>query len=112
MPASLTPARARLGDFSPGITSRCFVTVEWNVVVPEPKPSSITTKVRAAGYHSDPAPMLAPLPIDSSIPQMITNLRGSGALVLVAPPGAGKTTRVPPAILRAGLLSKDHPNLV
>src|SRR5205823_3609665 len=28
------------------------------------------------------------------------------------PPGAGKTTRVPPAMLRAGLLSAGHPNLV
>ena len=31
-------------------------------------------------------------------------LRDRGTLVLVAPPGAGKTTRVPPALLAAGLL--------
>jgi ATP-dependent helicase HrpB len=32
--------------------------------------------------------------------------------VLVAEPGAGKTTRVPPAILRGDLLSQEHPNIV
>jgi ATP-dependent helicase HrpB len=53
-----------------------------------------------------------PLPIDTSLPQIIENLRQSRSLVLVAPPGAGKTTRVPPAILRAGLLPSEHPNLV
>src|SRR4051812_1629152 len=55
---------------------------------------------------------MTPLPIDSSLPEITARLRESRSLVLVAPPGAGKTTRVPPAILRAGLLSADHPNLV
>src|ERR1019366_10327393 len=48
---------------------------------------------------------MVPLPIDASLPEIIANLRESRSLVLVAPPGAGKTTRVPPAILRANLLS-------
>jgi ATP-dependent helicase HrpB len=53
------------------------------------------------------------LPIDEVLGDVVGRLRdGSRSLVLVAPPGAGKTTRVPPAILRAGLLSKEHPNLV
>jgi ATP-dependent helicase HrpB len=52
------------------------------------------------------------LPIDSVLPELTAALRGSRNLVLVAPPGAGKTTRVPPAILAAGLLSPEHPNLV
>ena len=52
------------------------------------------------------------LPIDDVLPQITEHLRTSRNLVLVAPPGAGKTTRVPPAILRADLLSKEHPNLV
>jgi ATP-dependent helicase HrpB len=47
------------------------------------------------------------LPIDASLDQIIDQLK-SGLLVLIAPPGAGKTTRVPPAILRSGLLSDDH----
>src|SRR5215213_2554637 len=55
---------------------------------------------------------MTPLPIDASIPEIVARLKESRSLVLVAPPGAGKTTRVPPAILRAGLLSADHPNLV
>src|SRR6516162_5594231 len=52
------------------------------------------------------------LPIDPALPQIVERLRQSRSLVLVAPPGAGKTTRVPPAILRAGLLSAEHPNLI
>lgn len=52
------------------------------------------------------------LPIDPELPGIITRVRESRALVLVAEPGAGKTTRVPPALLRAGLLSAEHPNLV
>src|ERR671916_1249503 len=55
---------------------------------------------------------MTPLPIDRFLPEVVDRLRGSRSLVLVAPPGAGKTTRVPPAILRAGLLSAEHPNLV
>ena len=52
------------------------------------------------------------LPIDAHLPQIVEAVRRSRALVLVAPPGAGKTTRVPPAILQARLLDGEHPNLV
>lgn len=55
---------------------------------------------------------MTPLPIDQVLPQIVGSLRSSRGLVLVAPPGAGKTTRVPPAIVRAGLLPADNPNLV
>jgi ATP-dependent helicase HrpB len=55
---------------------------------------------------------MIPLPIDRYLPEVVDKLRRSRSLVLVAPPGAGKTTRVPPAILRGGLLSKEHPNIV
>src|SRR5437762_13432616 len=55
---------------------------------------------------------MTPLPIDASLPEIVERVKASRPLVLVAEPGAGKTTRVPPAILRAGLLGKDHPNLV
>src|SRR5918997_1277725 len=55
---------------------------------------------------------MSPLPIDSSLPEIVEALRRQRSRVLVAPPGAGKTTRVPPAVLRAGLLSAAHPNLV
>ncbi len=43
------------------------------------------------------------LPIDDAIPDLIEALTASGRAVLQAPPGAGKTTRVPLAILDAGL---------
>jgi ATP-dependent helicase HrpB len=36
-----------------------------------------------------------PLPIDAALPELISALRARNAAVLVAPPGAGKTTRVP-----------------
>src|SRR5579862_526493 len=42
------------------------------------------------------------LPIDGLIPQIITTLRESRDLIIEAAPGAGKTTRVPPALLELG----------
>ena len=36
-----------------------------------------------------------PLPIDEALPELTAALRADSAAVLVAPPGAGKTTRVP-----------------
>jgi ATP-dependent helicase HrpB len=39
------------------------------------------------------------LPIDELIPEILHHLRSANTLVLEAPPGAGKTTRVPPALL-------------
>jgi ATP-dependent helicase HrpB len=38
---------------------------------------------------------IPPLPIDGVLPQLTAQMRGQNAAVLVAPPGAGKTTRVP-----------------
>lgn len=43
------------------------------------------------------------LPIDSLLPQIIATLHSSSALVIEAPPGAGKTTRVPSALLDGGV---------
>jgi ATP-dependent helicase HrpB len=39
------------------------------------------------------------LPVDSILPEIIDSLRRCPNLVIEAPPGAGKTTRVPPALL-------------
>lgn len=47
--------------------------------------------------------MPTPLPIDAVLPDVVRHLRTASSLVLRAPPGAGKTTRVPPALLDAGL---------
>lgn len=43
----------------------------------------------------------APLPIDAALPALAAALQGGTNAVLVAPPGAGKTTRVPLALLDA-----------
>ncbi len=43
------------------------------------------------------------LPIDDVLPDVLDALEASSCLVLRAPTGAGKTTRVPPALLDAGL---------
>src|SRR3954449_10429501 len=56
---------------------------------------------------------MTPLPIDPFLPEIVERVRTSRSLVLVAEPGAGKTTRVPPALLRADqLFSHEHPNIV
>ncbi|MBN2574959.1 MAG: ATP-dependent helicase HrpB [Deltaproteobacteria bacterium] len=39
------------------------------------------------------------LPIDPLLPEIVAGLARSASLVVEAPPGAGKTTRVPPALL-------------
>jgi len=44
-----------------------------------------------------------PLPIDPLLPRVVDLVRTRGAVVLRAETGAGKTTRVPPALLDAGL---------
>ncbi len=45
------------------------------------------------------------LPIDEALPGLIAAVRQAGQAVLQAPPGAGKTTRVPLALLAEGLVS-------
>ncbi len=45
----------------------------------------------------------SPLPIDEVLPEILGALREHASLVLRAPTGAGKTTRVPPALADAGL---------
>lgn len=44
------------------------------------------------------------LPIEDALPDLIQALRQQGRAVLQAPPGAGKTTRVPLALLEAGFI--------
>ena len=42
-----------------------------------------------------------PLPVDAILPEIIDSLKRFPNLVIEAPPGAGKTTRVPPALLKS-----------
>ncbi|MCB2155678.1 ATP-dependent helicase HrpB [bacterium] len=46
---------------------------------------------------------LSPLPIDEIVPDIVRSLRGRPNAVVVAPPGAGKTTRIPLAIAEANI---------
>jgi len=53
-----------------------------------------------------------PLPIDAALPDLTAALRGNTAAVLVAPPGAGKTTRVPLVLAREDWAQKARRILV
>ncbi len=48
------------------------------------------------------------LPIDDALPEILAALRAQACLVIEAPPGAGKTTRVPPALLDSGIVGAQH----
>ena len=54
-------------------------------------------------------PHRAPLPVDEALPGLLTWLQPAGrSAVVVAPPGSGKTTRVPPALLDGGLAGRGR----
>ena len=57
----------------------------------------------APSFLADKGEVKFDLPIDAVLPQVLDSLTTSGRVVLQAPPGAGKTTRTPLAILNAGL---------
>ena len=48
------------------------------------------------------------LPVDTVLPELIAALESHRAAVLTAPPGSGKTTRAPPALLDAGLAGEGR----
>src|ERR1700692_3730407 len=54
---------------------------------------------------------VSPLPLDAARPELTAALRAHNAAVLVAPPGAGKTTRVP-LVLAGEAWAKDRRILV
>src|SRR4051795_7375197 len=45
---------------------------------------------------------LASLPIDRVLPDVLKSLETNPSLILQAAPGTGKTTRVPPALMKFG----------
>ncbi|MFW5753069.1 MAG: ATP-dependent helicase HrpB, partial [Planctomycetota bacterium] len=51
------------------------------------------------------------LPIDGVVSEVFGALGSVGACVLTAPPGAGKSTRIPPALLDPRLLDPEHPQV-
>jgi len=54
----------------------------------------------------------ASLPVDASLPEVRAALASHRAAVVVAPPGTGKTTRVPPAVADAGRVVVLQPRRV
>src|SRR5690606_21023769 len=54
---------------------------------------------RARGIHAPMRAFASALPIDDTLPALTETLRRHNVAALVAPPGAGKTTRVPLALL-------------
>ena len=56
--------------------------------------------------------MLSPLPINPVVPEVRAHLAKRRAAVLVAGPGAGKTTRVPPALVGDGRVLVLQPRRV
>src|SRR5262245_60417614 len=52
------------------------------------------------------------LPVDAHIPEIVACVREHRAVVVTAPPGAGKTTRVPPALADDGPLILLQPRRV
>ena len=57
-------------------------------------------------------PPLAPLPVDAHVDRIVTAVRDRRGAVIVAPPGSGKTTRVPPALLALGRVILLQPRRV
>jgi len=62
----------------------------------------------ATGAAASRGSVTRPLPIDPLLPEIVDTLRSRARLVLRAPPGAGKTTRVPAALLDAGIANGKH----
>ncbi|MDX1584795.1 MAG: helicase-related protein, partial [Thermoanaerobaculia bacterium] len=56
--------------------------------------------------------MLERLPIDDLIPEIRSSLAGKRHLVIVSPPGSGKTTRVPPELVEDGRVVLLQPRRV
>ena len=100
---------------TPGLPWRLSAT-GWRLVV-------VVAVVVAAtgGWHGeivawgpiyDPPMSSLPLPIDERLGEIAALVAQHRRLVVVAPPGAGKTTRVPPALLDAGPLLLLQPRRV
>ena len=57
-------------------------------------------------------PSFAVLPVDAHIARIVETIRERRAAVIVAPPGSGKTTRVPPALVKLGRVILLQPRRV
>jgi ATP-dependent helicase HrpB len=50
----------------------------------------------------------APLPIDAILPAIVASLHAGRNVVVTSPPGSGKTTRIPAAMLESGLADRGE----
>lgn len=74
---------------------------------PRTSPSAVRVAASPGSCHLPTMPSdQIRLPIDDALPQLLAALRDRTAAVLVAPPGAGKTTRVPLVLLHEEWASK------
>lgn len=82
-----------------------------------PNPFQFSRRLQTCSLALDPGacfgdkqtmtqPRMPRLPIDDALPALLQALRETSRAVLQAPPGAGKTTKVPLAMLQAGLTSQ------
>lgn len=55
-----------------------------------------------------PRSSLIKLPIDGILPELLDHLEKNRSAILHASPGSGKTTRVPPALLRSSFIREDQ----
>src|SRR5439155_24102948 len=70
--------------------------------VPREKPARLLRARRHRRHLPGRRRCVIPLPIDSYIDRIVDGLRRARATVVTAAPGAGKTTRVPPALVVDG----------
>ena len=67
---------------------------------PERRQSAVALKGGSKPTKGQSPRYAAGLPIAALLPEVVSSLRAEPNLVLEAPPGAGKTTTVPLALLR------------
>src|SRR5256885_12920196 len=63
-------------------------------------PSSLSSALRFVAIMQ--TQVQAPLPIDPHVDPILEHIRAQRTAVIVAPPGSGKTTRIPPALTALG----------
>ena len=79
-----------------------FIPPKLSHVKTHPPQTNRKPTVDARDFLADKGEVKFALPIDAVLPQVLDCLTQSGRVVLQAPPGAGKTTRTPLAILESG----------
>ena len=79
-----------------------FIPPKLSHVKTHPPQTNRKPTVDARDFLADKGGVKFALPIDAVLPQVLDCLTQSGRVVMQAPPGAGKTTRTPLAILESG----------